>query len=335
MKIFVTGGTGFIGTELLKRLGRTSYELLCLARSPRSVDALQSLGVKTIRGDVADKASLISGMRGCDWVVNLANFYEFWNRDTRTYDSINVEGTKNVLEAAREAGAAKIIHVSSIVPYGNASWPITETTPLGNRTPGHYARTKRAGEAIAREYCTKFGLPLVVISPAGVMGPNDPKATGRYIRSLVQGKMPAQVLTNCPFPFVHVRDVAEAIIRALEKEKNEGEKYLVSAENLTFGEINRMVSEIAGIRLPLLTLPVPLVVAGAYGATFLASLTGKPPMLDMSIEQIRMMRQGMKVDGSKVVRELGISYTPIRTALEEMLASLRGSGSKASSSTAG
>jgi len=262
-------------------------------------------------------------MRECDWVVNLANFYEFWNRDTRTYDSVNVEGTKNVLDAAREAGAAKIIHVSSVVVYGNASWPITETTPFGNRTPGHYARTKRAGEIIAQEYRTKFNLPVVIVSPAGVMGPNDPKATGRYVRSLVQGKMPAQVLTNCTFPFVHVRDVAEAIVKALEKGKNEGEKYLVAAENLTFGEINLMISQIAGIRLPLLTLPTPLVLAGSYGATFLANLTGKPPMLDMSVEQIRMMRQGMEVDGSKAMRELGISYTPIRTALEEMISSLR------------
>lgn len=323
MKIFITGGTGFIGTELLKRLKQTSHEILGFARSARSVDALQVQGIKVVRGDVADKASMLSGMRECDWVVNLANFYEFWNRDTRTYDSVNVEGTKNVLDAAREAGAAKIIHVSSVVVYGNASWPITETTPFGNRTPGHYARTKRAGEIIAQEYRTKFNLPVVIVSPAGVMGPNDPKATGRYVRSLVQGKMPAQVLTNCTFPFVHVRDVAEAIVKALEKGKNEGEKYLVAAENLTFGEINLMISQIAGIRLPLLTLPTPLVLAGSYGATFLANLTGKPPMLDMSVEQISMMRQGMEVDGSKAMRELGISYTPIRTALEEMISSLR------------
>jgi len=323
MKIFITGGTGFIGTELLKRLKQTSHEILGFARSARSVDALQVQGIKVVRGDVADKASMLSGMRECDWVVNLANFYEFWNRDTRTYDSVNVEGTKNVLDAAREAGAAKIIHVSSVVVYGNASWPITETTPFGNRTPGHYARTKRAGEVIAQEYCAKFNLPVVIVSPAGVMGPNDPKATGRYVRSLVQGKMPAQVLTNCTFPFVHVRDVAEAIVKALEKGKNEGEKYLVAAENLTFGEINLMISQIAGIRLPLLTLPTPLVLAGSYGATFLANLTGKPPMLDMSVEQISMMRQGMEVDGSKAMRELGISYTPIRTALEEMISSLR------------
>jgi dihydroflavonol-4-reductase len=326
MKILITGGTGFIGTELLKRLKQTSHEIFGLARSARSVETLQAQGLKVIRGDVTDKASMISAMRGCDWVVNLANFYEFWNRDTRTYDSVNVEGTKNVLEAARETGIAKILHVSSVVAYGNASWPITETTRFGDRVPGHYARTKRAGEAIAQEYYAKLRLPVVIVSPAGVMGPNDPKATGRYIRGLVQRKMPAQVLTNCPFPFVHVRDVAEVIVRALEKGKNEGEKYLVAAENLTFGEINRMVSEIAGIRLPLLTLPAPLVIAGAYGATFLAKLTGKPPILDMSVEQIRMMKQGMKADGNKAVRELGIAYTPIRTALEEIVSSLRPNG---------
>jgi dihydroflavonol-4-reductase len=323
MKILITGGTGFIGMELIKRLRLTPHEMVCLARSPRSVDALQAQGIEVVRGDVTEKASMVSAMRGCGWVVNLANFYEFWNRDTRTYDKVNVEGTRNVLQAARETGVSKIVHVSSVVAYGNASWPITETTPFGDRMPGHYARTKRAGEAIAQEYYAKFRLPVVIVSPAGVMGPNDPKATGRYIKSLVQGKLPTQVLTKCPFPFVHVRDVAEVIVRVLEKEKNEGEKYLVAAENLTFGAINKMVSEIAYIKLPALTLPAPLVVAGAYGATFLAKLTGQPPILDMSIEQIRMMKQGMKVDGSKAVRELGIAYTPIRTALKEMISSLQ------------
>jgi len=323
MKILITGGTGFIGSELLKRLSSTSHELVGLARSARSADTLRSLGVQVVRGDVTNKASLISGMRGCDWVVNLANFYEFWNKDTHTFDNVNVEGTRNVLEAAREAGVIKMIHVSTIAAYGNARWPITESTPFGDRTPGHYARTKRAGEVIAREYYTKFSFPVVIVSPGGVLGPNDPKPSGRYLSNLVYGKMPAQVLPDSPFPFVHVRNVADVIIRALGKENNQGEKYLVVAENPTFREINKMVSAIAGICLPRLTLPAPLVLAGAYGATFLADLTGKPPMLDMSVEQIRMMKRGMKVDGSKAARELGISYTPIRDALEEMISSLK------------
>ncbi len=323
MKIFITGGTGFIGTELVRRLRKTSHELRCMARPTSRVDALQAQNVPVVRGDVTHKRSLVDGMAGCDWVVNLANLFEFWWRDRQAFDAVNVGGTRNVLEAAREVGAAKVVHISTAVAYGDAAWPITETTPYGNRVPGDYARTKRAAEEIAREFAAQGHPPVVVISPGAVLGAGDPKSAGRYVRNIVQGRMPAQVLTDRIFPFVHVRDVADAIVRALEKEGNNGEKYLVVAESLTFGTINRLIAEIARVRLPRLTMPAPASLAMAYVATGLANVIGRPPMLDMSVEQIVMMMRGMQVDGSKAVRELGLTYTPIRTALEEEIAYLR------------
>ena len=326
MKIFITGGTGFIGTALVRRLRQRPHELRCLARPTSAVATLQALGATIVRGDVTDRQSCLNGMRGCDWVVNLANLFEFWFPDRQEYDAVNVAGTRNVMEAAIEAGAAKVVHVSTLVAYGDAEWPITEMTAMGDRVPGDYARTKRAGEQLARELWAKQGLPLVIISPGAVMGAGDPKAAGRYVRNLALGKMPARILTTSPFPFVHVRDVAEAIVRALEKPNNIGEKYLVVGETLTFGEINRMISEISGVKLPRLTLPDPVALVGAYLATGLANLLKRPPMLDMSVEQIRMMKRGFRVDASKATRDLGLSYTPIRTALEESLAHLRVGG---------
>lgn len=323
MRIFITGSTGFIGTELVRRLRRTPHEVRCLARPTSRVEALQAEGVPVVRGDVTDKRSLLDGMAGCDWVVNLANLYEFWHRDRRAYDAVNIGGTRNVLEAAEEAGAAKVVHISTAVVYGDAAWPVTETTAFGDRVAGDYARTKRAAEQIVGEFAARAHPPVVIISPGVVLGAGDPKASGRYVRNIVQGRMPAQVLTNSLFPFVHVRDVAEAIVRALEKEGNNGEKYLVVGESLTFGAINRMIAELAQVRLPRLTMPAPATLAMAYLATGLANAIGRPPMLDMSIEQIATMRRGLQADGSKAVRELGLTYTPIRTALEEEIAYMR------------
>ncbi|MCK4813817.1 MAG: NAD-dependent epimerase/dehydratase family protein, partial [Candidatus Marinimicrobia bacterium] len=123
MKIFVTGGTGFIGTHLIRRLKETQYELYCLARVTSQVEKLEEAGAIVIRGDVTDKQSLLSRMRGCEWVVNLANFYEFWTPKRRIYHDVNINGTRNVMEAAIETGISKIVHVSTTAVYGNAEWP--------------------------------------------------------------------------------------------------------------------------------------------------------------------------------------------------------------------
>ncbi len=136
---------------------------------------------------------------------------------------------------------------------------------------------------------------------------------------VIRGKMPAQVLTGSTFPFVHVRDVAEAIVKALEKKDNIGEKYMIVSENMTFGDINKTLSDISGTKLPKLVLPDSLTILGAHLLTGLANLVKKPPILDMSVDQMRLMKHGLQVDGSKATRELGLSYMPIRAALEEQV----------------
>jgi dihydroflavonol-4-reductase len=186
-----------------------------------------------------------------------------------------------------------------------------------------YARTKYAGDLIAWELSRTGGLPLVMVYPGGVLGPDDPKPTGEYIRNLIEGRMPALVLTDAVFPWVHVRDVAEIIARAAEKEDNLGEKYLAVAENLTFGTINRMIGEISRVALPKMKMPDALAMASAKFLTLLADLVKKPPLWGMATDQIRTMKEGAAVDGSKAERELGVTYTPIRVALEEAVASLK------------
>jgi dihydroflavonol-4-reductase len=321
VKIFITGGTGFIGTQLVQRLRDTPHELCCLVRDPRRARAARDAGATIVVGDVTDKQGFVDGMRDCDCVVNLANLFEFWVPDRSTYTEVNVGGTRNVLEAASEWRVTKVVHVSTAAAYGNAAWPITETSSSGPKCASEYARSKRAGDRVAWELYENRHLPLVMVYPGAVVGPNDPKTVGQYIRNYIRGAMPAQVLTSRIFPWVHVRDVAEGIVRALEKEGNIGERYLLVAENLTFGEINRILSEISGSRPPRLTFPDWLTIIAAACATGVADLIKKPPMLGMAADQMRLMKQGAQVDGSKATRELGLNYTPIRAALEEAVAS--------------
>ena len=324
MRTFITGATGFIGTQLVRRMAQTGHEMVCLVRETSDVSTLEEVGAHYVRGDVTDKESLLAGMRDCDWVVNLANVYTLWEPDPRVYTEVNVKGTRNVMEAALETGMSKVVHVSTCVVYGQpADRPFTEDSPVGPVRFSEYAETKYQGELIAWELNETRGLPLVTIYPAPVLGPGDPKATGQYVQGLIFRRTPATVFHDTVMTWVHVGDVAEAIVRTLEKEGNIGEKYLVGQEDLSFRELNQMVSDISGVPLPKIHLPNSVVTLNAALLTLLADLTKKPPLLNMSRDQVRTMKAGIVFDGSKAERELGITYTPIRVSLEEAIASYR------------
>lgn len=322
MKIFVTGGTGFIGGYLVKLLSKTEHQLVCLARKSSNIRTLQDLGAKVVVGDLLDKASLIKGMQGSDWIVNLASNFVFWIPNKNVYREVNIQGTQNIMESALEVGVSKIVHVSTQAVYGNALWPITEDSDFGSYCPSQYAQTKREGDQIAWWMFREKGLPLVMIYPGSVIGANDPKAPGRYLKNIALRRMPGQVVINSPFPWVYVEDVCEAILKALEKENNIGEKYFVSGCILTFGEMNQLIAEIAEVKLPWLILPDSVATASARLLTWIADLIKKPPLLDLSVDQVALMKQGYITDGSKATRELGLSYTPIRVAVRQALGSI-------------
>ncbi len=322
IKTFITGATGFIGIHLVERLAQTERKMHCLVRKTSNVSRLKELGATIVTGDVTDKDSLREGMRDCNQVINLANVYSFWEPNRQIYTDINVKGTRNVMECALETGVSKVVHVSSVVVYGKpADCPFTEESPVGPVRFSEYARTKYAGDLIAWELYEKENLPLIMIYPASVLGPGDPKASGQYIQALIHRRLPATVFNDSVITYVHVRDVAEAIVKALEKENNVGEKYLVGKHQLSYREYNEMISEISKVPLPKVCLPKSLVMANAALLTWLADLAKKPPMWGMALDAMRTIKEGFRFDGSKAERELGITYTPIRVALEEAIAS--------------
>ena len=321
MKILVTGATGFIGLHLVRRLSTTSHQVSCLVRASSNVAELEKLGATLVTGNVTDRVSLLNGMNGCDWVANLANVYSFWEPRREIYTEVNIEGTRNVMEAALETGVSKIAHVSSVVTYGKpAELPFTEETPVGPVQFSEYARTKYVGDLIAWKLHQEKKLPVLMVYPGGVVGPGDTKASGQYVLDLINRALPTRVFDNSVISWVHVKDVAEAIVQALEEEGNVGEKYLVCGERLTMRAFNRMVSEISGVPLPKMQMPGPLVTLNAAALTAVSNITKKTPRWGMAVDQMRTIKEGIEADGGKAERELNIKYTSIRTALEEAIA---------------
>ncbi len=317
MKIFITGGTGFIGKHTVELLSKTNHQLVLLTRNSSSTSFISSLSNQNVtltKGDLTDEGSLLNGMKGCDAVINIAAHYTFWEADKKIYSKVNVKGTQNVMECALKSGIKKVVHISTAGVFGKPSEePFNEKSSAGTVQFSEYFRTKYEGDRIAWNLFEKKGLPLVVIYPACVLGPEDPKASGSYVQNLINKKLPATVFNNRMFSFVCVKDVAQAIVNALEKENNIGEKYLIGNCRLKWKEINKLISETSGVPLPRIKLPEMITMLNAYLLTGLANLIKKPPLWDMSIDQMKVMKKGFSVDGTKAERELGLKYTPIET----------------------
>jgi dihydroflavonol-4-reductase len=323
MKVFVTGGTGFIGQNTVKLLLESGHECKCLVRGSSKKAMLESMGSQLVTGDITDKTSLIDGMAGCDAVINLANLYSLWEPDMSLFKTINVDGTRNVMEASLETDIRKVVHVSSIVTWGKSpEIPFNEESPIGEHT-SEYARTKYEGDQVAWNLFRNESLPLVMIYPCAVVGADDPKSTGNHVKLLINQKMPIRGLESAVITFVHVNDVAESIVRALEKDSNIGQGYIVGKEQRSIREVNKWISEISGVPLPFISIPNFMVKINAFFLTALANITKKPPAWGLSSDFVRNTLTDLKADGTKAERELGISYTPVRQAVEECIESFK------------
>lgn len=317
MKIFITGGTGFIGRNTVEILAKSNHQLVLLTRKTSNTSFLNKLNnqnITTVEGDLIDEQSLLNGMKGCDSVINIAAQYTLWEPDKKVYSDVNIKGTRNVMLCSLKLGIKKVVHISTAGIFGKpAEEPFNEETPTGPKQYSEYFRTKYEGDRVAWNLYETKGLPLVVIYPVCVLGPGDPNASANYIQNLINRRLPATVFKDSVFSFVCVKDVAQAIVNALEKEDNIGEKYLIGNCRLKWKEINKLISETSGVPLPKINLPNTVTMMNAYLLTGLANIIKKPPMWDMSVDQMKVMKTGFSVDGTKAEKELGIKYAPIET----------------------
>ena len=331
MKCFVTGASGFIGANLVHELLARGHQVRALLRPASDLRGLTGLNVERVMGDVSDRETLKRDMRGCEWCFHVAASYHLWLRDYAPMYAANVEGTRNVIEAAAGAGCSRIVYTSTVGCLGlpkeenGRVLPTDETTPASEaQISNHYKRSKWQAERVAVDLARK-GLPVVIVNPSAPVGPRDvkPTPTGRVIVDFLNRAMPAYLDTG--LNWVHVRDVAVGHILAAEKGRL-GERYILGhAEgNWTMQAAFAELEEITGIRAPRMRIPYWVALAAAHVNETVSAITGKPPKAPLA--GVRMAKYKMFSNPAKAIRELGLPQTPPDQALADAVRWFRANG---------
>jgi dihydroflavonol-4-reductase len=285
MRVFLTGATGFVMGAVARGLRARGDEVVALVRSPSRATALSALGCELVAGDVVDAKDTVADLHRCDALVHGAAIYEIGVSAARrrTMEDTNVTGTHRVFDAAKAAGTARIVYVSTIAAFGNTHGEIVAEGHRPTSPPtSAYEDTKRRAHEIAVD-AARGGAPIVIVQPGQVYGPNDHSAVGANFRALADGRLRYRAFEDLGLNLVHVDDLADGILRALDRGRT-GECYILGGEIATLGDAYRAVANATGRTLPAFVLPPAIarlagrllpsmreVVASADGVTFWAT----------------------------------------------------------------
>ena len=282
MKVFVTGGTGFIGGEVVRQLRDLGDQVVCLVRSPEKGAAVQALGCEVVSGDLGDATALRAGMEGCDAVIHAAAMYEVGipKKQRPAMWEANVAGTERVMHAALEAKVPRVVYVSTVGIFGNTHKEVFDESYRNPETDftSYYEETKLEAHKLVERMIADQNLPAIIVQPGGVYGPGDTSQVADLLEEFFAGK-----LVLLPFPELgiclsHVEDIAGGILLALDKGEI-GETYVISGPATTMREAIEMVARISGRKPPRGTMPTPLIKAMAPIGPAVGKLIGQPPNL--------------------------------------------------------
>ena len=316
MKALVTGATGFVGAAVARALSIARWQVRVLVRAGSDRGNLQRLAVDVVEGDLADLSALERALEGCSGLFHVAADYRLGARDPKPLYRTNVEGTRNILNAARTAGVGRIVYTSSVATIGIPS----DGSPGDERTPvtlsnmiGHYKRSKYLAEEVVRD-AARMGMSVVIVNPSTPVGPGDikPTPTGRLVLDAASGRMPAYVDTG--LNIVHVDDVAAGHLLAFERGRA-GERYILGGEDMTLQTILAQIARLVGRTPPRVRLPYAAVLPVAYLAEAFARLSGRSGRV--TLEGVRMSRKRMFFSSGKAVSELGYRWRPPLEAFED------------------
>ena len=320
MKVFVTGGTGFIGGEVARQLRARGDEVVCLVRSPEKAAKLSELGCEPVSGDLGDEAAMRSGMEGCDGVVHAAAMYEVGipaKQHPAMYEA-NVRGTEHALRAARDAGVGKIVYVSTVGAFGNTHGKVVDESyeHPGKEFTSYYEETKLEAHRVAKRMMAE-GLPCTIVQPGGVYGPGDTSQVADLLEEFFAGK-----LFMLPFPslgicMTHVADIAAGILLALDKGAP-GETYVLSGPVTTMREAIETVAAVSGRKAPKRDLPTPVMKALTPIGPLVGKLMGQPP----NLRELISSADGVTfwAGHEKASRELGYSPRGMEEGMRDTLA---------------
>ena len=316
MRALVTGASGFVGAAVARALVAAGWDVRALVRPTSERTNLQNLPLAIVVGDLSVAPSLAPALTDCEALFHVAADYRLGAPDPSQLYRTNVEGTRNLLSAAVQAGVKKIVYTSSVATMGIPA----DGTPGDERTPvslasmiGHYKRSKYLAEQVALE-AAAAGAPVVVVNPSTPVGPGDvkPTPTGQLVLDAAAGRMPAYV--NTGLNIVHVEDVAAGHLMAFHRGRI-GERYILGGEDMTLQQILGYIAHLVGRKPPRVRLPYAAVLPIAYMADALSRVTGRSGRI--TLEGVRMSRKYMFFSSDKAVRELGYRWRSPALAFDD------------------
>jgi dihydroflavonol-4-reductase len=317
----VTGATGFLGWHVANKLLARGERVRALVRTTSRVRELDG---EVVTGDLRDPESLERAVAGCSVVYHVAADYRLWAKDSSELYRSNVEGTRNLLTAARDAGVERVVYTSTVGCIGlPAEGPGDEASEVHlEEMAGAYKRSKFQAEQVAMEFA-RSGLPVVIVNPTAPIGDHDfkPTPTGKIVVDYLKGDLPAFVDTG--LNLVDVEDTAEGHLLACERGRT-GERYILGCENVTLEQILTRLAAISGGKAPRFRIPYAVAYAAGLASTGWANLTGHEPRAP--IDAVKMARKKMFVSLDKAKRDLGFNPRPVDGALKRAVDWFRANG---------
>lgn len=321
MKVFVTGGTGFIGGEVARQLRTRGDDVVCLVRTPEKAAGLRELGCELVKGDLGDVEAMRAGMEGCDGLVHAAAMYEVGipaKQHPVMYEA-NVTGSERVLRAAQGAKVGKIVYVSTVGTFGNTHGEVVDESyeHPGKEFTSYYEETKLEGQRVAQRLIEEEKLPCVIVQPGGVYGPGDESQVADLLKEFFAGR-----LFLLPFPelgicLTHVEDIAGGILLALDKGVV-GETYVISGPATTMRDAIETIATVSGRKAPKRDLPTGLMKAMTPIGPLVGKMIGQPP----NLRELISSADGVTFWASyeKAGRELGYSPRGMEEGIRQTLA---------------
>lgn len=314
-RVFVTGGTGVVGKAVVDRLTGQGRKVIALAHSEKSRQVLEEVGTTAVTGDVLDRSSLVAAMRSCDVAYHLAGVNALCLRDPSSLFRVNVIGSRNIVEAAAEAGLRRVVFTSSAATIGE------QRGEIGREDGVHrgwflsdYERSKFEAEQTVMERGRILGLDVVSVNPASVQGPGRADGTAKLLIDFLNGRIRFVVPTR--LSLVDIADCAQGHLLA-ETEGKSGERYILSGASLRLEEAMDLIERITGVKRRPRSMPVAAASAAGAIVEVVGRLRGRNPPLCR--EMVRTLVHGHTYDGTKAERELGLSYTPVEETLRRTI----------------
>lgn len=319
MKIFLTGGTGFIGGVVAAKLRERGDHVKALVRDPAAASALEQIGCELIRGDLTVDHSVRAAMVGCDAVIHGAAVYAIGilEKDKPAMFEANVLGTERVLKAALQTGVPRVVYISTVNAFGNTEGEVVEEGfEHSENYVSYYDETKHKAHKIAKILIQEHDLPGIIVQPGHVYGPGDTSESGAVVRMYLKKRLPVKLLPQTGITACYVDDIADGIILALDKGQI-GESYVLGGDVTRIGRYVEVASELLGRKPLRFTVPVGLLRASAPMGRFVNPLLGFPPNLKEVIKASHNVTYWASCDKAK--RELGYTPRTLEEGMRQML----------------